>query len=150
MKEKPDRFIIKKASLEELYQIHLLIPEFEGEVKIDFYQDRLKDKLHLALVAEVNGELAGFKVGYESDNPEIFYSWMGGVIPKYRKTGVAKGLADYQEKWAQENGFHEVFFKTRNRFTAMVMFGLKRGFHIEEVIQKGDVRDYRILMHKRL
>lgn len=144
------QFKIREASLEELLWMHQQIPEFPGKASLDFYSDRLKHRLYLALVAEKEGELIGFKVGYQSDTPETFYSWMGGVRPEFRKFGVADSLADFQENWAKEKGFTSVFFKTRNRFPAMISFGLKRGFKILEVIPKGGVEDYRIVMEKGL
>ena len=145
-----NNLIIRKASLEEILQVHQLIPEFSDEVSLGFYIRRLENLVHLALVADVNGELVGFKVGYQNDRTETFYSWMGGVIPEFRKFGVARALADAQESWARENGFKDSFFKTRNRFPAMISFGLKRGFKIVKVIQKGGVEDYRIVMMKSL
>lgn len=143
-------FHVRLASPEELLWVHERIPEFPGKASLDFYTERLKHRLFLALVAEKEGELLGFKVGYQSDTPNYFYSWMGGVRPEYRKYGIADALAEFQENWAKEKGFTSVFFKTRNRFPAMISFGLKRGFKIIEVIQKGGVEDYRVVMSKRL
>ncbi len=145
------KYQIREASLSELLWVHQRIPEFSGkEISLDFYTERLKDKRYLALVAEKDGELLGFKVGYESDNPETFYSWMGGVRPEFRKNGIADALVDFQENWAKERGFKRIFFKTRNRLPPMIIFGLGRGFKIMEVIRKGGVEDYRIVMSKRL
>ncbi len=146
--DNPFSFHIREASPSELLWVHERIPEFPGKASLDFYTERLKHRLHLALVAEKDGELLGFKVGYQSDNPNTFYSWMGGVRPEFRKHGIADALAEYQENWAREKGFSSVFFKTRNRFPAMITFGLKRGFKIMEVIPKGGVEDYRVVMWK--
>jgi GNAT superfamily N-acetyltransferase len=143
-------FQIREASPAELLWVHEHIPEFPGKASLGFYTERLKHRLHLALVAEKDGELLGFKVGYQSDTPDAFFSWMGGVRPEFRKHGVADALAEYQENWAIENGFKYIFFKTRNRFPAMITFGLKRGFKIMEVIPKGVVEDYRVVMSKKL
>ncbi|SDC52123.1 Ribosomal protein S18 acetylase RimI [Algoriphagus faecimaris] len=145
------KFTVREASPAELLWVHERIPEFSGnEVGLDFYVDRLKNRLHLALVAEKQGELLGFKVGYESDEPETFYSWMGGVRPEFRKRGIAEALAEFQEDWATEKGFKSVFFKTRNRLPPMINFGLSRGFKIVKVIRKGGLDDYRIVMWKEL
>jgi ribosomal protein S18 acetylase RimI-like enzyme len=144
------KYQIREASPSELLWVHERIPEFPGKASLDFYTERLKDRLHLALVAEKDGELLGFKVGYQDGTPETFYSWMGGVIPEFRKHGIADALADYQENWAREKGFKSIFFKTRNRFPAMISFGLSRGFKIVQVIRKGGVEDYRVVMKKGL
>ncbi|MDX5338251.1 MAG: GNAT family N-acetyltransferase [Cyclobacteriaceae bacterium] len=143
-------FIIREAIPAELLSVHECIPEFPGKASLDFYTERLQHRLYLALVAERDGELLGFKVGYQSDTPDSFYSWMGGVRPEFRKQGIADALADYQENWARERGFKAIFFKTRNRFPAMISFGLKREFKIIEVIPKGGVEDYRVVMMKEL
>lgn len=145
----PD-FTIRQASPAELLWVHDRIPEFPGKVTLDFYTDRLKDRVYLALVAEKDGELLGFKVGYQDDMLDTFYSWMGGVRPEFRKHAIAGALAEYQENWVREKGFKRVYFKTRNRFPAMICFGLKRGFKIIRVIPKGEVEDYRVVMNKRL
>ncbi|WPR74244.1 GNAT family N-acetyltransferase [Algoriphagus sp. NG3] len=149
-KEYKIRIVIREASCDELFAIHQLIPEFHEKIGEDFYRKRLENLSHLALVAEVEGKLAGFKVGYQHDSLTTFYSWMGGVIPGFREYGVATALADYMEKWAKMNGYKKIFFKTRNRFPAMICFGLKRSFKIMNVIRKGGVEDYRIVMMKKL
>ncbi|GMQ27185.1 GNAT family N-acetyltransferase [Algoriphagus sp. oki45] len=144
------QYHIRIASPAELLWVHERIPEFPGKASLDFYTERLQHRLHLALVAEKDGELLGFKVGYQSDTPDTFYSWMGGVRPGFRIQGIAEALADYQENWAKEKGFEAIFFKTRNRFPAMIAFGLKRGFKIMEVIPRVGVEDYRVVMWKEL
>jgi GNAT superfamily N-acetyltransferase len=141
---------LREASLAELLWVHQRIPEFSGKASLDFYTERLKHRLHLALVAEKGGELLGFKVGYQWDTPATFYSWMGGVIPEFRGKGIATALAEEQERWAKARGFTSVFFKTRNHFPSMIQFGIKRGFKIVDFQPKGVVEDYRIVLHKNL
>uniref|UniRef100_UPI00404856DF GNAT family N-acetyltransferase n=1 Tax=Algoriphagus sp. TaxID=1872435 RepID=UPI00404856DF len=141
---------LREASLAELLWVHERIFEFPGKASLSFYQDRLQHRLSLALVAIWEGELAGFKVGYQSELPETFYSWMGGVRPEFRGKGIATALAEEQERWAKAQGFTAVFFKTRNRFPAMIQFGIKRGFKIVDLHPKGGIEDYRIVMHKNL
>lgn len=143
-------FTIRQASPAELLRVHVQIPDFPGKASLEFYTERLKDRLFLALVAEKDGELLGFKVGYLRDTIDVFYSWMGGVRPEFRRHGVADALADFQENWARERGFRSIYFKTRNRFPAMISFGLTRGFRIVNVLPKGGVEDYRIVMSKKL
>ena len=143
-------FQLREASLAELLWVHERIPEFPGKASLDFYTERLKHRLHLALVAEKEGELLGFKVGYQSDKPDTFYSWMGGVRPEFRGKGIATSLAEEQERWAKAQGFTSVFFKTRNRFLGMIQFGIQRGFKIVDLHLKGGVEDYRIVMRKDL
>jgi len=139
---------LREASLAELLWLHKRIAEFPGKASLSFYAERLRHRLSLALVALVDGELAGFKVGYQSELPEQFYSWMGGVRPEFRRKGIATALAVEQERWAKEAGFRVVFFKTRNRFPGMIQFGIEQGFKVVDLLPKGGVEDYRIVMRK--
>jgi GNAT superfamily N-acetyltransferase len=75
---------------------------------------------------------------------------MGGVRPEFRRKGIATALAEEQERWAKEVGFRTVFFKTRNRFPGMIQFGIERGFKVVDLLPKGAVEDYRIVMRKEL
>jgi len=92
--------------------------------------------------------LAGFKVGYERDG--YFYSWMGGVIPGFRRNGIALALAIEQENWARAQGYTSVTFKTRNIHKAMLSFSLNNGFNIIKVDPHEDVAQHRIWLKKML
>ena len=96
----------------------------------------------------MEGEKAGFKVGYARD--DYFYSWMGGVLPKFRKRGVAKALAMEQEIWAKKNNFNSIQFKTWNQHKAMLIFSLKNGFDIIALEKRKRVVDYRIILEKKI
>ena len=107
------------------------IPEFNSPFKIKEYKKRCAGK-HLALIAEIDNQPVGFKIGYDRFKNGSFYSWMGGVLPKFRRMGVAYSLANFQEKWAAENGFNSIILKTRKKHDEMIAFSLNRGFIIIE------------------
>ena len=141
--------VIREGSIAEVVKLAQQIPEFQSSYPPEEYQQRLSNVKHLILIALHEQQPVGFKVGYQSSD-HIFYSWMGGVLPQYRQQQVAWRLAQYQEKWAAENGYTHVRFKTRNYLKPMLIFGLKNGFHIIEVIPKASVKDYRIILEKPL
>ena len=43
----------------------------------------------LALIAHLEGNPVGYKIGYY-DKPGLYYSWSGGVLKDYRGQGVAR------------------------------------------------------------
>ncbi|GAB3647951.1 GNAT family N-acetyltransferase [Echinicola sediminis] len=149
MKEGKQEIIIREGSIPEILSLSLAIPEFQQSYGGEVYAERLKGKPHLVLVAVYGGKLVGFKVGYAWDST-AFYSWMGGVLPAFRRNGVAGILADVQADWAKKSGFTKLFFKTRNKHAKMINFGLKKGFMITEVIKKDTKEEYRIIMEKEL
>jgi len=75
---------------------------------------------------------------------------MGGVLPKFRRMGVAYSLANFQEKWATKNEFSSILLKTRQNHDGMIAFSLNRGFIITEETQITPVEETRIWMEKLL
>jgi len=110
---------IKEDRLETVVELSEKVPEFHDPHGLVVYQNRLKNVPAIILVAYVDEQPAGFKVGYEKDG--YFYSWMGAILPKYRRLGLARKLAEQQEAWAKAKGYPHVTFKTRNRLKSMLI-----------------------------
>jgi hypothetical protein len=125
------------------------IPEFNSPYKIEEYKKRCAGK-YLALIAEIDNQPVGFKIGYNRFHNGSFYSWMGGVLPKFRRIRVAFSLANFQEKWATKNKFSSILLKTRQKHDGMIAFSLNRGFIITEETQITPVEETRIWMEKLL
>ena len=139
---------IAEGDIDTVVALSRQIPEFTDPYGAEIYSSRLEGKPHLILLAYAEGRPIGFKVGYERH--EIFYSWMGGVLPSWRRKGVATALADAQEEWARDSGYDKIRLKTRNRHTDMLVFALRRGFHILSVEPHEPVAEFRIWMEKAL
>jgi len=125
---------ICEGSFQECVYLSSKIPEFNSPYKIEEYKKRCTGK-YLTLIAEIDNQSVGFKIGYDRLNDGSFYSWMGGVLPKFRRMGVAYSLANFQEKWAAKNGFISIVLKTRQKHDGMIAFSLNRGFIITEETQ---------------
>lgn len=141
-------FQIKNGSIEDAVNISKQLPEFHNPHSKEVYEERLDGKKHLILIAYDDTKPIGFKVGYERE--DSFYSWMGGVLPAYRKKGIAKKLATIQEEWARTNGFQTITFRTRNRLKGMLIFAIKNNFNIIDVESRESIDEYRILLRKNL
>ena len=139
---------IKEGNLETVVALSQKIPEFINPHGLAVYENRLKNIPSITLIAYVDGQPAGFKVGYEREG--YFYSWMGAVLPSYRRLGLGRKLAEQQEQWARNNGYPHVTFKTRNRLKPMLIFALSRGFDIIEIQPKANIEEYRIILRKNL
>jgi len=148
MQRKAFPYEIKKGTMETVVSLSKQIPEFSEPHGIEEYEKRLKTTNNLILVAFADSEPVGFKVGYEREGN--FYSWMGGVLPKYRGKGIAQRLADDQEAWAKQQNYPHVTFKTRNHHQAMLLFALKNGFQIIDFEKRKDISENRILLRKFL
>lgn len=85
-------------------------------------------KFHL-ITAYIENQPVAFKLGYEL-NENDFYSWLGGVIPDYRRIGIAADLMKIQHEWCRESGYKKIQTKTQNRFRDMLLLNISYGFDI--------------------
>jgi len=111
---------IDQGTLEEAYEIAKSIKEFDRLYPFTEFENRIKDVTHLILIASYKNTPIAFKIGYETLPKKFFYSWIGGVLKKYRKSGVAQRLIEEQEKWVKENSYERIMVKTRNRHVGMI------------------------------
>ena len=92
---------------------------------------RIGSAPYLFLVAYENGSPAGFKLGYERPpGSHWFYSWIGGVLPQYRRRGLARRLMEEQHRWARSQGYAFCYFKTFEEFAAMRALAEKMGYRL--------------------
>jgi GNAT superfamily N-acetyltransferase len=120
---------IRSSNLDELLVVHNQIAELTPIASSDYFAARIGAQPYLALVADCDGAIAGYKLGYWLA-PTIFYSWLGGVHPDYRKQGIAKQLMVEQERRVVELGAQEIRVKSMNRYKAMLLLLIAQGYDI--------------------
>ncbi|WP_060989943.1 GNAT family N-acetyltransferase [Photobacterium leiognathi] len=140
---------IREASVEEALEVLHRIVEFAAPISLAELTARLANKSALILVAENQQQLVGVKIGYALDK-QVFYSWLGGVLPAGRGRGVAQALLEAQEAWVIDQGYQQLTVKSRNRFPAMVRLLIRNGYLIEDIEKKEGVLDYRLHFRKAL
>lgn len=144
-------FQIKKGSIADAVAVSNKVPELKNPHPQATYEKRMLGKKHLILIAYVGEKKVGFKVGYDKfQDGKNFYTWMGGVLPDFRKQGIAESLAQQQEAWIKKEGYENVILKTRNQHQGMLIFAIKNNFKIIEIEPREDIEQYRILLKKRL
>lgn len=147
---KKSEIIIKEDCLQDAILISQQIPEFGTAYIYNDYINRLTDVKHLILTAYINNKPIGFKIGYETPTKQNFYSWRGGVLPKYRQLSVAEKLMEYQEQWAINAGYQRILVKTRTKHAAMIKLLQKHQFQQIGVIPYIPDQETRILYEKIL
>ncbi|EMR01166.1 GNAT family N-acetyltransferase [Cesiribacter andamanensis] len=138
-----------EGSMAEARALLAQLPEFTDLYPLEEFQRRLQGPDALILLAKVEGQAIGCKLGYRL-NETCFYSWLGGVLPQWRRSGAARLLAEAQEAWAHKRGFSHVRFKTRNSCRAMLLFALKRNFNIIRVEPRESPIHHRIWLERAL
>jgi len=136
--------IPEKEVLDGILQIHE-----------DIFQDsldlvkKMENKLRLLIqVACKDAKVVGYKIGYELSNVK-FYSWLGGVDPKYRNKGIAQKLMEKQHQYLKEQGYNIVQTKTKNKWRQMLILNLKNGFSIVDTYTDNN-GEIKIVLEKNL
>jgi GNAT superfamily N-acetyltransferase len=104
----------------------------------------------LILLAYVDDVPVGFKIGYR-ENRYSFYSAKGGVLPEYRRKGLARRMLYDMMERVRQKGFTRFAFDTfPNRNPGMAILALNEGFRIVKADFNTVYRDYRLRFEKKL
>ncbi|MDA0378198.1 MAG: GNAT family N-acetyltransferase [Bacteroidetes bacterium] len=104
----------------------------------------------MILEARVHGESAGFKVGYR-ENRFTFYSAKGGVLPAFRRRGIAVALLDAMMGRAKDRGYIRFAFDTfPNLHPGMTILALEQGFQLVKSDFNSLYREYRLRFERKL
>lgn len=94
------------------------------------YLDRLASVVDPVLVQALHGDAPiGFKLGYRR-GATLFYSWLGGVDPDWRRRGIAEQLTIIQHDRLMALGYATVETRTRANNNAMIILNLRSGFEV--------------------
>lgn len=125
--------IYDQPSKEHYRVLKSLYSEIFTDADEGFFDQRFREKERfLTLVTFCKGKPVGFKIGYLYDE-DTFYSWLGGVLPAFRKMGIADMLLRKQHALAKKMGFSRIRAKSMNRFKPMMILNLRSGFNITRV-----------------
>lgn len=134
------------ARLEEIEELHSLIPEFDP---CDF-AERIADKKHVLLLKALHDqEPAGYFVGYAKPEGE-YYCWMVGVVPRYRRAGVWQHMLNHVEEQSRDKGFTRLSAGTYNSLPEMVTSLVKNRFFVVGVEAAKIPLENRIIFEKVL
>ncbi|MGB0894384.1 MAG: GNAT family N-acetyltransferase [Parashewanella sp.] len=126
------------------------VPELRDSMTAATLKQRIQNRQMLLILSFVEGELAGFKLGYALSN-DVFYSWIGGISQDFRQLGLARTMLLRQEQWARENRFTLTQVKTQNCFPAMLTLLVKQGYQVIELNKSmNSVAEHKFLLEKVL
>lgn len=104
----------------------------------------------MMLLALVDDEPAGFKIGYR-ENRFVFYSAKGGVLERYRRQGLARKMLYYMMDEARARGYVRFAYDTfPNRHQGMTILGLNEDFRVVKADFNKTYKDWRLRLEKRL
>lgn len=114
-----------------------------------FFERRLKGRLNpLLLLAQVDRRPVGFALGYEN-KPRTFYCWLIGVLPQFRRAGIASQLMEATGAWARDNGYKTIRFECFNTQRPMLHLAISQNYDIVGLRYDSDTDANLIILEHR-
>lgn len=124
-----DYVLVEGVRTEYLELIHQAAQTIEPFPRDRFIAHLNRQHQVLSCLAYDSERLVGYKIGYQIQDG-YFESWNGGVIPEYRRRGIASELIRRQHQWCLYHGFSYINTMTSGDNQAMLICNLKAGFRI--------------------
>lgn len=96
----------------------------------EFFRRRFLGRYNpLMLVASVDEQPVGFFLGFEL-KPGVFFAWLYGVMPQFRRMGIASQLMDAVHEWAVQHEYDTIRFECQNGHRPMLHMAIEREYDI--------------------
>ena len=123
---------------------------FRPKREVDFFKRRFMGRYNvLTLLARLSERPVGFWIGFEL-KPGMFYHWLGGVLPDFRRQGIAKQLAEAQQSWAKEHGYEYLRGECMNHQREFIHFAIELGYDVVGIRWDSTHADNLIVFEKNL
>ena len=103
----------------------------------------------LRLVAHLNQRPVGFFLGFEL-KPTVYFTWFYGVLPEFRRQGIASQLMDAVHDWARQNDYESVRMECHNQHRPMLHLAITSEYDIVGMRWDPDRGDNLVLFEKAL
>jgi GNAT superfamily N-acetyltransferase len=103
----------------------------------------------LQMVARIDDRPVGFFLGFEL-KPDVFFAWFYGVLPDFRRQGIASQLMEAVHSWAVQNGYESIRFECHNQHRSMLHLGIALGYDIVGIRWDPDRGANLLLFQKQL
>jgi GNAT superfamily N-acetyltransferase len=103
----------------------------------------------LQMVARLGDRSVGFSLGFEL-KPDVFFSWFYGVLPEFRRQGIASQLMEAVHSWARLNEYESILFECHNQHRPMLHLGIAVGYDIVGIRWDPDRNENLLLFQKML
>ncbi len=83
----------------------------------------------LQMLARVDDRPVGFFLGFEL-KPRVFFAWFYGVLPDYRRQGIASQLMEAVHSWARLNDYEAIRMECHNQHRPMLHLAIALEYDI--------------------
>lgn len=101
----------------------------------------------LSMIARVGNQPIGFFLGFES-KPTTYFAWFYGVLPEYRRQGIASQLMEAVHDWARENEYQSIRLECHNAARPMLHLAIHHGYDITGIRWEPDHGDNLVIFER--
>jgi GNAT superfamily N-acetyltransferase len=96
----------------------------------EFFRRRFLGRYNpLMMIASLDELPAGFFCGFEL-KPTTFFAWLYGVLPEFRRKGIASQLMDAVHDWVGQHEYASIRFECQNDHRPMLHLAIQQGYDI--------------------
>ncbi|MBI1337591.1 MAG: GNAT family N-acetyltransferase [Phycisphaera sp.] len=103
----------------------------------------------LMMVAHIDDRPVGFFIGFEL-KPSVFFTWLVGTLPDYRRQGVASQLMEAAQAWAKHHEYVSMRLECHNQHRPMLHLGITQLYDIVGMRWDPDRGDNLVIFEKVL
>src|SRR5436190_10048183 len=103
----------------------------------------------LRMIARIQDRPVGFFLGFEL-KPATFFAWFYGVLPEFRRQGVASQLMDAAHSWARQHEYETIRVECHNAHRPLLHLSIALGYDIVGIRWDSDRGDNLVIFEKSL
>jgi len=140
--------IVGPEELPRIVELYNMI--FRPPRRIESFQERYRGRYNiLQMVAQVDQRPVGFFLGFEL-KPRVFFALFYGVLPAFRRQGIASQLMDAVHSWARLNDYEKIRMECHNQHRPMLHLAIAQEYDIVGIRWDGDRGANLLLFEKAL
>ncbi len=117
---------------------------------VAFFERRFRSRCNiLNLIAEVDGRPVGFSSGFEL-KPNTWFNWLVGVLPDYRRAGIASQLTEAEHAWALDHGYEYARMECQNEHRPVMQMAVTLGYDVVGLRFDNDRHTNLVIFEKEL
>jgi GNAT superfamily N-acetyltransferase len=114
----------------------------------DSFRRRFRGRYNiLRMIARIQDRPVGFFLGFEL-KPTTFFAWFYGVLPDFRRQGIASQLMDAVHEWAKDHEYESVRMECHNSARAMMHLSIEMNYTIAGIRWEPERADNLVIFEK--
>jgi GNAT superfamily N-acetyltransferase len=116
----------------------------------DSFRRRFRGRYNiLRMIARIQDRPVGFFLGFEL-KPATFFAWFYGVLPDFRRQGIASQLMDAVHEWAKDHEYESIRLECHNAARAMLHLSIEMNYTIAGIRWEAERADNLVIFEKSL